>query len=66
MAQLQTKILYGLRTDVSGNAYFVNDEEVIYLVGNALALHNFSRHRQKLIKLSDKQKINTTAMSPNR
>ena len=66
MIQIQTLVLYGLKTDVFGNAYFLNDEEIIYLVGNVLALHNFSQRRQKLIRLSEKRKINIMTISPDK
>lgn len=66
MSRLHTQILYGLRTDVSGNAFFSTDDEVLYLVGNAVALHNFAQHRQKLIRMPDKHKINMMTIAPNK
>ena len=66
MSRLQTRVLYGLRTDVEGNAHFVTDDEVVYLVGNALSVHNFSQLRQRLVRLPDKYKINLMTITPNK
>ncbi|XP_016840844.1 cilia- and flagella-associated protein 57 [Nasonia vitripennis] len=66
MSKLQTRVFYGLRTDVAGNAHFVTDDEVLYLVGNALSVHNFSQRRQRLIRLPDKHKINSMTITPNK
>ncbi|XP_011502621.1 PREDICTED: cilia- and flagella-associated protein 57 [Ceratosolen solmsi marchali] len=66
MPRLQTRIIYGLRTNITGNAHYVNDDEVVYLVGNNISLHNYSQQRQRLYRLIDKRKINTMTISPNR
>ncbi|CAB0032001.1 unnamed protein product [Trichogramma brassicae] len=50
MSKLQMRVLYGLRSDVSGNAHFITDDEVLYVVGNGLALHNFTQNRQRLVR----------------
>ncbi|KAJ8674194.1 hypothetical protein QAD02_005456 [Eretmocerus hayati] len=66
MSRLQARVLYGLRTDVSGNACYVTDDEVLYLVGNVLSLHNFSQRRQRLVRLPDKQRINLMTVDPTK
>ncbi|XP_057334478.1 cilia- and flagella-associated protein 57-like [Microplitis mediator] len=64
--ELLTKVLYGLKTDVQGNAHFITDNDILYPVGNALAIHNFNQHRQRLLHLSDKHHINIIAITPNK
>ncbi|KAL7287547.1 hypothetical protein TKK_0018316 [Trichogramma kaykai] len=66
MSKLQMRVLYGLRSDVSGNAHFITDDEVLYVVGNGLALHNFTQNRQRLVRLPDRNRVNLLAISPNK
>ncbi|KAF7997460.1 hypothetical protein HCN44_006031 [Aphidius gifuensis] len=63
---LQPRVFYGLKTDVAGNAHYISDNDVLYPVGNAIALHNFNQQHQKLLNLSDKNHINIIAISPNK
>lgn len=37
---LQCKAIYGLKTDIIGNAHYITDSEILYPVGNALLIHN--------------------------
>ncbi|CAD6207355.1 GSCOCG00010189001-RA-CDS [Cotesia congregata] len=64
--ELHTKVFYGLKTDVLNNAHFVTDSDVLYPVGNALAVHNFERQKQRLLHLSDKRNVNIIALTPNK
>ncbi|XP_058799790.1 cilia- and flagella-associated protein 57 [Phymastichus coffea] len=66
MSRLQTRAFYGLRDDVLGNAHFVSDDEVLYLVGSALCVHNFSQRRQRLARLPDRQRVNLMSVAPNK
>lgn len=66
VATLETKVLYGLKTNVIGNAHFITDNDILYPVGNALAIHNFAQRRQRLLPLPDKNNINIIAISPNK
>ncbi|XP_077278578.1 testes of unusual size [Temnothorax americanus] len=63
---LQTRVFYGLKTDIAGNAHYVTDAEILYPVGNALAIHNVLQHQQKLIRLPDKYHANVICISPNK
>ncbi|XP_011693855.1 PREDICTED: cilia- and flagella-associated protein 57 [Wasmannia auropunctata] len=63
---LQTRVFYGLKTDIADNAHYVTDAEVLYPVGNALAIHNILQHQQKLIRLPDKYHANVICISPNK
>lgn len=63
---LQTRVFYGLRTDIASNAHYVTDEEILYPVGNALAIHNVLQYQQKLIRLPDKYQANFICISPNK
>ncbi|XP_046473446.1 cilia- and flagella-associated protein 57 [Neodiprion pinetum] len=63
---LQSKVFYGLRTEIYGNAQYVSDAEVLYPVGSALAVHNFNQKKQRLIRLPDKRLINIIALTPNK
>lgn len=63
---LQSRVFYGLKTDVAGNAHYISDNDVLYPVGNAIAIHNFNQKRQKLLNLSDKSDINIIAIAPNK
>ncbi|XP_050451189.1 cilia- and flagella-associated protein 57 [Cataglyphis hispanica] len=64
-ASLQTRVLYGLKTDIIGNAHYITDAEILYPVGNVLAIHNVLQYQQKLIRLSDKN-INVICVSANK
>ena len=66
MTKLQTRVIYGLRTDIEGNAHYITDDEVLYVVGNAMAIHNFTQHRQRLIRLPDRNRVNFMTISPNK
>ncbi|KAK4873590.1 hypothetical protein RN001_012950 [Aquatica leii] len=58
--------MYGLRTDIKGNAYFINDDEVLYPVGGLLTVHNLTQKRQRFGKLPDKGKnVIRIVLSPN-
>ncbi|KYN06041.1 PREDICTED: cilia- and flagella-associated protein 57 [Cyphomyrmex costatus] len=63
---LQTRVFYGLRTDIANNAHYITDAEVLYPVGNALAIHNILQHQQKLIRLPEKYYANVICVSPNK
>lgn len=63
---LQTRVLYGLKTDIIGNAHYITDAEILYPVGNVLAIHNILQYQQKLIRLPDKQHVNVICVSPNK
>lgn len=65
-AYLQTKVFYGLKTDIIGNAHYVTDAEILYPVGNVLAIHNIAQRHQQLIRLPDKNNINIICISPNK
>ncbi|XP_014478629.1 PREDICTED: cilia- and flagella-associated protein 57 [Dinoponera quadriceps] len=65
-ASLQTRVFYGLQTDIVGNAHYITDTEILYPVGNVLAVHNFAQRDQKLIRLPDKHRINVICVSPNK
>lgn len=63
---LQTRVLYGLKTDIVDNAHYVTDAEILYPVGNALAIHDVLQYQQKLIRLPDKYHANVICISPNK
>lgn len=65
-ASLQAKVIYGLKTDIIGNAHYITDAEILYPVGNVLAIHNIPQRHQKLIRLSNKQHANILCVSPNK
>jgi len=65
-ASLQTRVFYGLKTNISGNAHYVTDAEILYPVGNVLAIHNILQQQQKLIRLPDKYNVNVICISPNK
>ncbi|KMQ89315.1 wd repeat-containing protein 65 [Lasius niger] len=65
-ASLQTRVFYGLKTDIIGNAHYITDAEILYPVGNVLAIHNILQHQQKLIRLPDKYHANVICVSPNK
>ncbi|XP_015597863.1 cilia- and flagella-associated protein 57 [Cephus cinctus] len=63
---LQSRVFYGLKTDVSGNAHYITDAEILYPVGSALSVHNFPQRRQRLIRLPEKHLINVVSVTPNK
>lgn len=63
---LQTRVFYGLKTDIADNAHYVTDAEILYPVGNALAIHNVLQYQQKLIRLPDKYHANAICIAPNK
>ncbi|XP_066588293.1 cilia- and flagella-associated protein 57 [Prorops nasuta] len=63
---LQSKVIYGLRPEIIGNVHYISDSEIIYPVGNVLAIHNIPEQRQKLIHLSNKIKVNIMCLAPNK
>ncbi|XP_035724749.1 cilia- and flagella-associated protein 57-like [Vespa mandarinia] len=63
---LQCKVIYGLKTDIIGNAHYITDTEILYPVGNALSIHNISQQQQKLIHLPAKLQINIICVAPNK
>ncbi|XP_011155661.1 cilia- and flagella-associated protein 57 [Solenopsis invicta] len=63
---LQTRVFYGLKTDIAGNAHYITDAEILYPVGNTLAIHNVLQYQQKLIRLPDKYHANVICISPNK
>ncbi|KAG5321315.1 CFA57 protein, partial [Pseudoatta argentina] len=64
---LQTRVFYGLRTDIANNAHYITDVEVLYPVGNALAIHNILQRQQKLIRLPERYyDANGICVSPNK
>ena len=63
---LQTRVFYGLKTDIISNVNYITDAEIVYPVGNAIAIHNIPQRRQRLIRLSDKSQINIIAVTPNK
>lgn len=66
MSTLQTRIFYGLKTDVISNVHYITDAEILYPVGNVIAVHNIPQYRQRLVHLSDKQHINIISITPNK
>nr|XP_012150128.1 PREDICTED: uncharacterized protein LOC105663745 [Megachile rotundata] len=63
---LQTKIFYGLKTDIISNVHYITDAEILYPAGNVIAVHNIPQYRQRLIYLPDKQQINIISVAPNK
>jgi len=64
---LQTRVFYGLKTDIANNAHYITDAEVLYPVGNALAIHNIFQRQQKLIRLPERYyDANGICVSPNK
>ncbi|KAF5270192.1 hypothetical protein FQR65_LT05672 [Abscondita terminalis] len=63
---LQPRFMYGLRTDIKGNAWFIGDEEVLYPVGGILVVHNFTQKRQRFGRLPDRgRNVIRLLLSPN-
>ncbi|XP_015123643.1 cilia- and flagella-associated protein 57 [Diachasma alloeum] len=63
---LQSRVFYGLKTDVISNAHYITDNDILYPVGNALAIHNFHEKHQRLLRLPNKYQINIIAVTPNK
>lgn len=63
---LQSRVFYGLKTDIISNAHYISDAEILYPVGNVIALHNIPQYRQRFIRLSDKQQINIITVTYNK
>lgn len=66
MKRLETSIIYGLRTDVQQNVHYVRDDEILYIVGKCIAIHDFTENRQKIIPLAERHQINIIDVSPNK
>ncbi|KAG7203025.1 hypothetical protein KM043_010150 [Ampulex compressa] len=66
VVSLQTRVFYGLKTEIIGNAHYITDAEVLYPVGTVLAVHNIPQQRQKLIRLPDKYQVNIICVTPNK
>ncbi|XP_043255440.1 cilia- and flagella-associated protein 57 [Colletes gigas] len=65
-ASLQPRIFYGLNTNIISNAHYITDAEVLYPVGNVIAVHNIPQRRQNLIHLPGKNEINIISVTPNK
>lgn len=63
--QLQSRIIYGLRSDISENAHFVSDREIMYPVGNVMVIHDYSSHKQKFFQLPS-QEIDAITITANK
>ncbi|KAL6265398.1 hypothetical protein P5V15_002195 [Pogonomyrmex californicus] len=63
---LQSRVFYGLKTDIAGNAHYITDAEILYPVGNTLAIHNVLQYQQRLIRLPDKYHANVICVSLNK
>ena len=66
VVHLQSRVFYGLKTDVISNVHYISDSEILYPVGNVIALHNVPQYRQRLIRLSEKQQINIISVTHNK
>lgn len=66
ITSLQSRVIYGLKTDIISNAHYISDSEILYPVGNVIAIHNIPQYEQKLIRLPDKQQINIIAVAHNK
>ncbi|KOX70977.1 WD repeat-containing protein 65 [Melipona quadrifasciata] len=66
VVHLQSRVFYGLKTDISSNAHYISDSEILYPVGNVIALHNVPQYRQRFIRLSEKQQINIISVTHNK
>ncbi|XP_071455060.1 cilia- and flagella-associated protein 57 [Hetaerina americana] len=59
--------IFGLKSDIRGNAHYLKDNEVLYPVGAVVAVHNFQTNRQKYIKLPEKcRTITVMCLSHNK
>lgn len=65
-ASLQTRVIYGLKTDIQSNIHYISDAEVLYPVGTVIAVHNIPQRQQRLIRLSSKQQINIISVTLNK
>lgn len=63
---LQTRVFYGLKTDIISNAHYITDSEVLYPVGNVITVHNVPQSRQRFLHLADKTEINIISVAPNK
>lgn len=66
VVHLQSRVFYGLKTDISSNVHYISDSEILYPVGNVIALHNVPQYRQRFIRLSEKQQINIISVTHNK
>lgn len=63
---IQPKFVYGLRSDIKGNIHFLENQEVVYPVAGVIAIHDYKRHKQTFLRLSDNSTPTVIAISPNR
>lgn len=63
---IQPKYVFGLRSNVKGNIHFSLKEEVIYPVAGVIAIHNFTSHKQKFLRLVENHVPKIMTISPNR
>ncbi|KOC64830.1 WD repeat-containing protein 65 [Habropoda laboriosa] len=63
---LQTRVFYGLKTDIISNAHYITDAEILYPVGTVITVHNVPQLRQRLLRLSEKQQINIICVTHNK
>ncbi|XP_012285272.1 cilia- and flagella-associated protein 57 [Orussus abietinus] len=63
---LQSRVFFGLKTDISGNAHYITDTDILYPVGSTLAIHNFVQRRQRIIRLPEKHRVNIISVTPNK
>ncbi|CAK9808395.1 Cilia- and flagella-associated protein 57 [Anthophora plagiata] len=63
---LQTRVFYGLKTDINSNCHYITDAEILYPVGTVIAVHNIPQLRQRLIRLSEKQQVNIICVTHNK
>lgn len=63
---IQPKYVWGLQAAVQGSVHFTEKNEVIYPVAGVVAVHDFTSHKQKFLRLAEHQEVKIVAMSPNR
>lgn len=63
---LQPKFVFGLRSDIKGNIHFLENEEVVYPVAGVIAIHDYKRHKQTFLRLSENSVPTVIVISPNR
>ena len=67
IATVQTRFAYGLRSDVSGNIHFLDEQNVIYPVGSNIVVYNIDHKTQRFIPSSPTSLgPSCIAISPNR
>ena len=67
IASVQTRFAYGLRSDVSGNVHFLDEQNVIYPVGSNTVIYNIDQKTQRFIPSSPTSLgPSCIAISPNR